>query len=84
MSKVDYLLYTLRVTLLIASVCELGEFANRGPLIIEDVWYRAASESDKSKKSARPLITKSMIHLDCEQHDASAPYAPQEGLGSEC
>lgn len=44
-------------------------------------WNRAASQSDKGKKSACPLIAESMVHLDREEDSCGAPDAAKKRLG---
>lgn len=69
--------------LLIVVEGEFRETTNGRSLEVEHIGNGAASQADKRKKRASPLVAQTLVHLLCEQNCAGTPDRPDEGLGCE-
>lgn len=74
---------TLVQVLLVATVSELGMLSDSRSIKVKDEGDTTARQCKESQKGRSPLVTKTSIHLRCEEHCGGAPEGTQTRLGGE-
>src|SRR5689334_7551287 len=59
--------------LIVATVGVLASGPNSGPIEPKEEGDTAASQAEEAKEGRGPLVTKTVVHLLCEENDSGAP-----------
>ncbi|KAH3665781.1 hypothetical protein OGAPHI_003969 [Ogataea philodendri] len=62
----------------------LAPCSDLGSVEEESKWNSTAGQSDESHQGGCPLVSQTVVHLNCEQWHCGSPNRSDEGLSSQC